>query len=122
MLLSQPKIKGTEELPAYTTYFFTEDFPVDAKVREKVFAKGDPKARLRDLVAALPTFDLTSDTAIEEAIKALAATHTVGFGDFQAPARLALSGTNVGPSITGMMRVLGRERVGQRIARLLAAG
>ena len=43
----------------------------DAKVREKVFAKGDPKARLRDLVAALPTFDLTSDTAIEEAIKAL---------------------------------------------------
>ena len=87
-----------------------------------MFAKGDPKARLRDLVAALPTFDLTSDTAIEEAIKALAATHTVGFGDFQAPARRALSGTNVGPSITGMMRVLGRERVGQRIARLLAAG
>ena len=26
MVLSQPKIKGLEELPAYTAYFFTEDF------------------------------------------------------------------------------------------------
>jgi hypothetical protein len=32
-----------------------------------------------------------------------------------------LSGTNVGPSITGMMRVLGRERVVARFDRLLAA-
>lgn len=120
MLLSQPKIKGIEELPAYTAYFFAEDFPIDAKVREKVLAKGDPKARLRELVAALPAFDFASDAAIEEAIKALAATHGAGFGDYQAPARLALSGTNVGPSITGMMRVLGRERVLQRIGRFLA--
>ena len=47
MLISQPKIKGFEELPAYTRYFFTEDFVIDAKVREKVLAKGDPKARSR---------------------------------------------------------------------------
>jgi len=30
-----------------------------------------------------------------------------------------LSRTNVGPSITGMMRVLGRERVQARFARFL---
>ncbi|MGC4074502.1 MAG: glutamate--tRNA ligase family protein [Nibricoccus sp.] len=48
MLISQPKIKGLEELPAYTKYFFTEEFPIDPKVREKVLAKGDPKARLRE--------------------------------------------------------------------------
>src|SRR4051812_39673405 len=47
MLLSQPKIKGFEELPAYTAYFFSETFPVDPKVREKVMGKGDAKARLR---------------------------------------------------------------------------
>ena len=39
MLLAQPKIKGIEELPGYTVYFFTDDFPIDAKVREKVLAK-----------------------------------------------------------------------------------
>jgi glutamyl/glutaminyl-tRNA synthetase len=120
MLLSQPKVKGVEELPAYTGYFFTEEFPVEAKVREKIMAKGDPKARLRELAAALPGFDFSSDTAIEEGLKALAAKNALGFGDYQSVARLAVSGTNVGPSITGMFRVLGRERVRRRLERLLA--
>ena len=120
MLLSQPKLKGVEELPAYTGYFFTENFPIDAKVREKVMGKGEPKARLRELMAALAGGDFATDTAMEEAIKALAAQHGLGFGDYQAVARLAVSGTNVGPSITGMFRVLGRERVRRRMERLLA--
>jgi len=34
ILANQPKVKGVEELPAYTAYFFTEEFPFDAKVRE----------------------------------------------------------------------------------------
>ena len=120
MLLSQPKIKGLEELPNYTVYFFTEDFPIDAKVRDKVMGKGDPKARLGELAETLASGDLSSDAAIEEAMKALAAKHGLGFGDYQPIARLALSGTNVGPSITGMIRVLGRERVLGRIKRFLA--
>jgi nondiscriminating glutamyl-tRNA synthetase len=120
MLLSQPKIKGVEELPGYTGYFFTDDFPIDAKVRDKVLAKGDPKTRLRELAAALPSFDLSSDQAIEQGIKELAAKNGCGFGDYQAVARLALSGTNVGPSITGMVRVLGRDRVLGRFERFLA--
>jgi nondiscriminating glutamyl-tRNA synthetase len=119
MMLSQPKVKGIEELPAYTAYFFTEDFAIDAKVRDKVMGKGDPKARLRELAEALPAMDFSSDTAIEEALKTLAAKHGLGFGDYQSVARLAVSGTNVGPSITGMFRVLGRERVAKRIERLL---
>jgi len=120
MLLSQPKIKALEELPAYTRYFFTEDFSIDGKVREKVMAKGDPLARLQELLAALPSFDFTSDTAIEEGLKALAAGQGLGFGDYQAVARLAVSGTNVGPSLTGLFRVLGRERVTARLGRFLA--
>lgn len=121
MMLAQPKIKGFEELPAYTAYFFTEDFAIDAKVRDKVLAKGEPKARLRELAEALEKIDLGSDGAIEDAIKQLAAEKGLGFGDYQAIARLALSGTNVGPSITGMMRVMGRERVKGRFERMLAA-
>ncbi len=121
MRLSQPKLKGVEELPAYTAYFFSEDVAADAKVRDKVMGKGDPQARLRELAAAVATMDFTTDTAIEEALKALAAQHGLGFGDYQAVARFAVSGTNVGPSITGMFRVLGRERVLARINRLLVA-
>lgn len=115
MLLSQPKIKGFEELPAYTVYFFTDDFPIDSKMQAKVMGKGDPKARLRELIDALGTMDFSTDSAIEEAIKALAAKSGLGFGDYQSVARLAVSGTNVGPSITGMFRVLGREKVRARL-------
>jgi glutamyl-tRNA synthetase len=120
MLLAQPKIKGFEELPAYTAYFFTEDFAVDPKAKEKILAKGEPKARLTELIAALPGIDFSSDAAIEEAIKALAASKMLGFGDYQAVTRLAISGTNAGPSITSMFRVLGRARVQARLERFLA--
>lgn len=124
LLLSQPKVKGIEELPAYAAYFFNEEFAVDAKVREKVMAKGDPKARLRELAEALRAADAAvwgSDAAIEELMKGLATKNALGFGDYQAVTRLALSGTNVGPSITGMIRVMGRERVLRRVEKFLGA-
>ena len=117
LLISQPKIKSLEELPAYTVYFFAEDFAVDAKVRDKVMSKGEPKVRLAELAETLATADFSTDATIEEAIKALATTKGLGFGDYQSVARLAVSGTNVGPSLTGMFRVLGRERVVARFAR-----
>lgn len=118
VLLAQPKIKSVDELGAYTAYFFTEDYPIDAKVREKVMSKGDAQARLRELSEALPAVDFSSDSAIEEGIKAVAARAGLGFGDYQAVARLAVSGTNVGPNITGIFRVLGKERVLARLARM----
>jgi len=121
MQLAKPKVKALEEIPAYTRYFFTEDFAIDAKVRDKVMGKGDPKARLAELIEWSATADFSSDTAIEEGLKALATKHALGFGDYQSVARLAVSGTNVGPSITGMFRVLGRERVRARLAKLLAS-
>ena len=121
MLLSQPKVKSIEELPAYTACFFTEDFPVDAKAREKAMAKGDPKARLRELVDALGQADFSSDAALEQAVQALVAAHGVGLGDYIHPGRLAVSGSGVGPSFYGLLRVLGRDRVLRRIERMLAA-
>ena len=134
MRLAQPKIKSIDEIApvlrneilkdvseifSYTIYFFTDDFAIDLKVKEKVMAKGDPKARLAELIATMRTADMTTDTAVEEAIKILAAKHGLGFGDYQAVARLAVTGTNAGPSITSIFRVLGRERVLARMERFL---
>jgi glutamyl-tRNA synthetase len=121
MLLAQPKIKSIDELGAYTVYFFSDEFPVDPKVKDKVMAKGDPKARLTDIVAALPALDFATDASIEAGIKALAESKGLGFGDYQAGARLAVTGTNAGPSITAIFRVLGKERVKGRIERFLAS-
>jgi glutamyl-tRNA synthetase len=121
MLLAQPKIKSVDDLGAYTGYFFTEDFASDAKVKEKVMAKGDPKARLAELIAAVPTMDFASDATIESGIKTLAEGKGLGFGDYQAVARLAVTGTNAGPSITAIFRLLGKDRTVARLERFLAA-
>lgn len=121
VLLAQPKIKSIDELAAYTVYFFSDDFPIDAKVKEKLLAKGDPKARLAELIAALPAMDFSTDAAIESALKALAESKQLGFGDYQGIARLAVTGTNAGPSITSIFRVLGKERVLARLQKFAAA-
>ena len=84
------------------------------------FAKGEPKTRLGELLASLPQADFSSDQALEALVQGLAAQHGAGTGDYIHPARLAVSGTAVGPSFYGLIRVLGRDRVTRRIERFLS--
>jgi Glutamyl- and glutaminyl-tRNA synthetases len=122
MGLSQPKIKGFEELPAYTAYFWNDNYPTDEKAKNKALSKGDPKTRLAELIEALKTSvtDFSSDAAIEAGIKSLAEARGLGFGDYQGAARIAVTGLAAGPSITGIFRLLGRERVIARLERFVA--
>lgn len=123
MGLAQPKIKGFEELPAYTAYFWSETYPTDEKAKAKALGKGEPKARLAELaeLLAAPATDLGSDTAIEAAIKAMAEARGLGFGDYQGVARVAVTGLAAGPSITSIFRLLGRERSIARLGRFAAS-
>lgn len=122
MGLAQPKIKGFEELPAYTAYFWTEEYPTDEKAKAKAIAKGEPKARLAELTELVraPGTDFSSDVSLEAAIKGLAEARGLGFGDYQGVARVAVSGLAAGPSITSLIRLLGRERVVARLERFAA--
>lgn len=118
--LAQPKLKGIEEVPAYTAYFFTDDFAIDEKARAKVIAKGDPAARVRELAEGLANADFTTDASLEQAVQAIAAAHGLTLSDYVHPGRLAVSGTNVGPSFYSLLRVLGRERVLARLGKFKA--
>jgi glutamyl/glutaminyl-tRNA synthetase len=120
MALAQPKIKGFEELPAYTAYFWSDVYPTDEKAKAKVLAKGEPKARLAELAELLRTADFSSDAALEAAIKTLAEARGLGFGDYQGVARLAVTGLSAGPSITSLIRLIGREKVIARLERFAA--
>lgn len=120
MALAQPKIKGFEELPAYTAYFWSDAYPTDEKAKAKALAKGEPKARLAELVELVRSADFSSDAAIEAAIKGLAEARGLGFGDYQGAARIAITGLAAGPSITSIFRLLGRERVIARLERFAA--
>jgi glutamyl/glutaminyl-tRNA synthetase len=119
--LCQPKVRAIEDLPGFIGYFFGEDYATDPKAREKIFSKGDPKARLGELLAAFPSADFGSDAALEALVQGLAAKNAVGTGDYIHPARLAVSGTAVGPSFYGLLRVLGRDRVMARIERFVSS-
>ena len=118
---SQPKVKAIEELPAYTEYFWSDTFPWNAKAIAKTFKKGEPVARLaelRDVLLALPS--LNDEAEVEAAIKTEAETRGYGFGDYQAVARLAVTGTNAGPGLTTIFKLLGRDAVVARMNRFIA--
>ncbi|MGH7994959.1 MAG: glutamate--tRNA ligase, partial [Opitutaceae bacterium] len=119
MALCHPKIRAIEELPAYAGYFFAEDYPTDPKAREKIMGKGDPRARLRELAEAMAAADFSTDASLEAAVRILAASRGAAIAEYIHPGRLAVSGTSVGPSFYGLLRVLGRERVLRRIERFL---
>jgi glutamyl-tRNA synthetase len=115
MALTQPKVKTIEEVLAYTGYFFTDEFPVDPKARDKILAKGDAAARVRELSEGLASADFSSDQSIEQAVQSIASAHNLTLSDYVHAGRLAVSGTNVGPSFYSLYRVLGKERVMQRL-------
>ncbi len=119
LTLCQVKVRSLEELPAAIGYFFDEDFPYDGKSREKIFAKGDPAARLREFIDALPSADFASDATLEAWLQALAASKGATTSDYIHPGRLAFSGGSAGPSFYGLLRVLGCERAERRIRRFL---
>ena len=63
----------------------------------------------------------STDASLEAAVLARATRQGLGLGDYVHVGRLAVSGTNVGPSFFSLLRVLGRRRVLARITRFLAS-
>ena len=116
LALVKEKIKQLPETPGWLPYFFTEDFPFDADAAEKLRKPGalDALAALREGCAPLPEWNAA---ALEGKLKELAAARGVKAGELVHPARAAVSGRSVGPSLYHMLEVLGRERVLGRMAR-----
>ncbi len=119
LLLCQEKIRALDELPHFCSYFFKDDFALEAGALDKLKKNGDPLARLRELQAALATQEDFSEAALEKTVHDLAAQHNVKTADYIHATRLAVSGMSVGPSLYGMLRVIGKAKVLARIERLL---
>ena len=120
--LCQPKIRSLEETPAFTAYFFSEDFNYDEKAVRKVLKKGEPLQRLQEFRAGIDGLEgpITPEN-LESLVEDLCRDHEQGSGAYILPVRLAVSGTNVGPSFYELLQVLGRDSVLRRIDRFLEA-
>src|SRR5208283_4772915 len=98
-------------------FFFTEEYAYDTAAVEKTLGKPGALERLAQLAecyAALEAFDAVT---LETKLKELAASLGVKPAEFIHPARVAVSGRGVGPSLYHMLEVLGQARTLARIER-----
>ena len=104
-------ITGYSGVSGYSGYFFMENYEFDPAAVEKVFGKPEAAARLkllRDEFAKIDKWDLAT---LESTLKKLAQKLGCKTGDLVHPARVAVSGQSVGPSLYHMLEVMGKERV-----------
>jgi glutamyl-tRNA synthetase len=118
LAIVKEKIKLGRELPEWMSYFFTEDFPYDEAAAKKVFTS-EGMANLGKLRANLAAMDEKNFNAtnLETEFKTLAAGTGQKVGTLIHPARLAVSGRPVGPSLYHLLEVLGKDRVLKRMER-----
>jgi glutamyl-tRNA synthetase len=113
------KINTFDELPAYCGFYFTDDLNYDPQGVAKHFTPENkpPLKAVRDALSALEKFDAAE---IEATLKGTAKKLGVKVGAIVHPMRLAVTGSNVGPSLYHLLEVLGKEKVLARIDRALA--
>ncbi|MBX6325460.1 MAG: glutamate--tRNA ligase, partial [Chthoniobacterales bacterium] len=114
------KINTFDELLPYCSFYFTDEFEYKAEGVAKYFTE-ENKPRLeavRDALHGLEKFDAA---AIEAALKNTAAKLGVKAGALVHPTRLAVTGSNAGPSLYHLLEVLGKEKVLARLDRALAS-
>jgi glutamyl-tRNA synthetase len=113
------KFRIFSELPAYGGFYFRDDFEYNAEGIAKHFVPANKQLleAVREAFAALEPFDATS---LEAALKATAARLAVKVGALVHPTRLAVTGSNAGPSLYHLLEILGKEKVLTRLDRALA--
>jgi glutamyl-tRNA synthetase len=113
------KINTFDEVPAYGGFYFSDDVAYNAESVTRHFTS-ENKPRLqavRDAFAGLEVFDAAQ---IETKLKETAAKVGLKVGALVHPTRLAVTGSNAGPSLYHLLEVLGKEKVLARIDRALA--
>jgi glutamyl-tRNA synthetase len=118
LAIVKEKIKLGRELPEWMSYFFTEDFTFDEAAVKKVFTP-EGIANIGKLLGRLSQLDAAQFTSanLETEFKTLAATGGQKVGALIHPARLAVSGRPVGPSLYHLLEVLSKDRVLARLKR-----
>ena len=108
------KFRIFSELPAYCGFYFTDEISYQPEgVAKHFIPENRPRLQaLREAFAALENFDAAS---IEAALKATAGQLGVKVGALVHPTRLAVTGSNAGPSLYHLLEILGREKVLKRL-------
>jgi glutamyl-tRNA synthetase len=115
--LVKEKIKLLREIPDWTGYFFTDDYPFDPEAVKKSCSAPQTSERLTKLADKFSTLAAWDAAGLEVALKALATEMGIKTGELIHPCRVAISGKSAGPSLYHMLEVLGPDRVLARLRR-----
>ena len=111
------KIKFFSDLPEWTSYFFTENYPYDeSAVKQRIEVEGALE-RLEALGTALKRLEHWSSGILQKTFEEQAEFMGCHIGQLIHPTRVAVSGKTVGPSLYHMLEVMGKERTLSRIRR-----
>jgi glutamyl-tRNA synthetase len=112
------KFRIFSELPAYGGFYFKEDFEYNPEGVAKHFVP-ENKPRVEAVRAAFAGLERFDAASLEAALKGTAANLGVKVGVLVHPTRLAVTGSNAGPSLYHLLEILGKEKVLARIDRAL---
>ncbi len=116
--LVQEKIFVYDDLPGYAGFFFTEEYAIDEKAREKIGKKDDIPGRLAKLIPALESVENWDDASIQNCLHTLGESNGEKPFAFFAVLRLAVCGSGGGPELHPILRIIGRERVMNRLRKM----
>jgi glutamyl-tRNA synthetase len=116
----QGKINTFDELPTYAGFYFTDQIvPNPEGVAKHFLPENKPRLQeVRDAFAGVGQFNAAE---IEATLKGTATRLGVKVGALVHPTRLAVTGSNAGPSLYHLLEVLGKDKVLVRIDQALAA-
>ena len=117
--VSQEKMTALNALPALIGFFFSNDYAIDEKTQGRIFKKGDPLARIREMIPLIEAEESFTADSLDASIESLA--ESQGFKKFEyfPVARFAVSGAGGGPDLLPMISTLGRDRVLERFQNFL---
>src|ERR687898_12463 len=110
MDLLKERIALTTEIPDSVGYFYGGSLGYDEAEFEKQFGKEFVRENFPELVERLKALPEWTETAIEEAVRGLAAEKEKGARHLIHPLRFAVTGRTVSAGLFETMQLLGRER------------
>jgi glutamyl-tRNA synthetase len=113
------KVKLFKEIPGWIGFFFDEEFVYEQDAVEQSLRKPGAIARLQSLRNAYAGLGEWQASNLEAALKHLAKELGCKAGELVHPARVAVSGKAIGPSLYHMFEIMGEDRVLRRMDRAL---
>jgi glutamyl-tRNA synthetase len=115
--LMKTRARTVTDLAADGRPYLTDDFAIDPQAERKYVKDPEVGGRLEALAGALGTVGPFVEAGIEAALRAEAERLSVPAAKLIHPARVAVTGKEVGPGIFEVLALLGKERTLERLRR-----